>query len=315
MNKTNAFTLIELLVVISIIGMLISLTLPAVQSAREASRRIQCINNTKQLGLAMAGHENAKNVYPSGGWGFQWYTDGDRGTGKKQPGGWPYALLPYLEETNLYQFQADKTGQAKQDALYTLLTTPLPVFTCKSRRTIGLYPWQENDIGYYPFNIDDYPADVVKTDYAVNGGDNDPQLGDIPATLEQGDNPLFNWNDFSKANGICYLRSDVALVQISDGLSNTYCFGEKWVRTAALQDRGDDTSMYCGFDKDNTRWTNLPPVNDNSNENWDQFGSAHPGICIFVFCDGSVRPINDEIDPEVHRCLGVRNDAKAVAVP
>jgi len=314
-SNFRGFTLIELLVVISIIGMLVALTLPAVQSARESARRVQCTNNLKQLGLAIQSHENALQKYPSGGWGFQWYVDGDRGTGKKQPGGWPYAVLPHIEQMQLYDYVKGKTGDAKQEALTLLLTTPVPLFNCTSRRVVGLYPWQENDIGAFPYNLDDYPADAVKTDYAINGGDNDPQLGNIPMTLEQGDNSLFPWNDFSKANGICFLRSEVTTVQVLDGLSNTYCIGEKWVRTSAGQDRGDDTSMYCGFDKDNTRWTNLPPMTDNSQEGWDQFGSAHPGVCIFVFCDGSTRPISYDIDRETHQYLGVRNDKKVIEIP
>ena len=313
--RVRGFTLIELLVVISIIGMLMALTLPAVNAARESARRIQCTNNLKQLGLAVQSHENAQGKYPSGGWGFQWYTDGDRGVGKKQPGGWPYAILPYIEQMQLFESQKGKSDAEKQDALMLLLTRPISLFNCTSRRSLGLYPWQENEIGFFPYNLDDYPADVAKTDYAINGGDNDPQYGNIPMTLEQGDNPLFPWNDFSKANGICYLRSEVTTAQVVDGLSNTYCIGEKWVRTSGGQDRGDDTSMYCGFDKDNTRWTNLPPMHDNSQEGWDQFGSAHPGVCLFVFCDGSTRPMSYDIDPEIHRCLGARNDRQIISIP
>ena len=314
-SSIRAFTLIELLVVITIIGMLVSLTLPAVNAAREAARRVHCTNNLKQLGLAVQSHEIAQQKYPTGGWGFQWFTDGDRGAGKKQPGGWPYHVLPYLEQIQLYDHVQGKSGDEKEKALITLLTMPLSTFHCVSRRAPGLYPWQENDVGYFPYNLDDYPADAAKTDYAINGGDNDPQLGNIPMTLEQGDHPLFPWNDFSKANGICFLRSEVTVAQVVDGLSNTYCIGEKWVRTSAQQDRGDDTSMYCGFDKDNTRWTELPPMQDNSKEGWDQFGSAHPGICLFVFCDGSTRVISNSIDPETHRYLGVRNDRQVIEIP
>ena len=320
-NIRNAFTLVELLVVIAIIGMLIGLLLPAVQAAREAGRRIQCTNNLKQLTLAMHGFENANRRYPSGGWGFQWCLEPDRGSDVKQPGGWPYNLLPYLEERPLYESVRDKSGDGKKNAIQDLIAHPLPVFHCRSRRSCELYPWTESYPGASPYNLD-IPYMVAKIDYAINGGDNDPQLGNIPRTLEEGDNELFQWQDISNANGICYLRSNVTAAEVADGLSKTYCFGEKWVcLDDSVGDVGDDNSPYCGFDKDNTRWTNLPPTNDSSNpkwdkgERWDQFGGPHPGICLFSFCDGSVSVINTDIDPEVHRCLGARNDGKAVNFP
>src|SRR5262245_5204062 len=89
----RAFTLVELLVVIAIIGILVGLLLPAVQAAREAARRTQCQHNMKQLGLAMLNHHDTYKRFPSAGWGAWWGPDPDRGTGRKQPGGWTFSLL------------------------------------------------------------------------------------------------------------------------------------------------------------------------------------------------------------------------------
>ena len=109
----RGFTLVELLVVIAIIGILIALLLPAVQAAREAARRSQCQNHLKQLGLAMLQHEEAHRFFPTGGWGWGWIGDPDRGFDYRQPGGWVYNSLPYLEQTGLHELQSDKSSSAR----------------------------------------------------------------------------------------------------------------------------------------------------------------------------------------------------------
>src|SRR5215218_6749249 len=97
-----AFTLVELLVVIAIIGILVALLLPAVQAAREAARRSQCQNNLKQITLAALNCETTTRALPATGLGLQWVGDRNYGTGKKQPGGWLYNTLPYVEEQTIH---------------------------------------------------------------------------------------------------------------------------------------------------------------------------------------------------------------------
>src|SRR6478672_125855 len=99
-NKRNGFTLVELLVVISIIGVLVGLLMPAVQSAREAARRSQCQNNLKQLGLALLNHESQQKRFPAGTVRPK-VDDGDP-TGMASFG-WSSHLLPYLEQKPVYK--------------------------------------------------------------------------------------------------------------------------------------------------------------------------------------------------------------------
>ena len=98
----RGFTLVELLVVISIIGILMSLLLPAINSVREQARQTQCRSHIRQLALACLAHEGTNTTLPAGGWGWGWAGDPDFGVGQSQCGGWIYTILPQLGQTNLW---------------------------------------------------------------------------------------------------------------------------------------------------------------------------------------------------------------------
>ncbi|NLF07642.1 MAG: DUF1559 domain-containing protein [Pirellulaceae bacterium] len=321
----GAFTLVELLVVITIIGILIALLLPAVQAAREAARQVQCRNHLKQLALAVLGHEEQHHFFPSSGWGYLWTGDPDRGTGKPQPGGWNYAILPFLEQEAVSNLGSDgnvnQITAAQRSGAFTRDQTPLEVFVCPSRRAAIVYPRPKNR-QYYNSDATSRSAAI---DYAANGGSSHHVVAVSftggPATIAAADNFKYPSQD---ATGITFLRSQVTIAQISDGTSNTYMLGEKYLCPDNYDDGidgHDDHGMYEGYSPDNMRWCMHDPVNNVSLYPmpdtpgvvvWGIFGSAHANGCHMAFCDGSVKMISYAINPEIHHCLGDRRDGNVI---
>ncbi|MEM9185330.1 MAG: DUF1559 domain-containing protein [Planctomycetota bacterium] len=328
-NNRAAFTLVELLVVIAIIGILIALLLPAVQSAREAARRLNCKSNLKQLGLGALNHHDTIKHLPTGGWGWRWAGDPDGGYGTKQPAGWYFNILAFCEEQALRDLGSDgdyATVSAKQkEEGRRRAESAVSLFVCPSRTGSGYYPFVHAD-SYY--NVD-RPNRMGRNDYAANSGNRYPaaiwegpggptaRTPTMPNPFEDAQFTTFSTADRGLAggqepgNGVVLAVSKTRLSQIIDGTSSTILFGEKHIpideyetATAAGNDQGWD----MGFDTDINRWTMLPPVPDAQSidgaDQWSVFGSNHPGGCQIVFCDGSVRTISYEVDPQVFSALG-----------
>jgi prepilin-type N-terminal cleavage/methylation domain-containing protein/prepilin-type processing-associated H-X9-DG protein len=350
----RGFTLVELLVVITIIAILIALLLPAVQAAREAARRMHCTNNLKQLALGCIDHENATGRYPTGGWGWGWVGDADRGTDWRQPGGWIYNVLPFIEQQQLHDMGLGLSGTAKNDAHGRRATIALSVLNCPTRRLAIAYPYI---IGLGDVNCTMQSA-VARCDYAANGGDrytdpaDPPSISSGPAWTSYGGYPWAGPASFADAEnppgqmtpaarttfstvakvatGIVYTGSMVKEADVTDGTSNTYLLGEKYVMPdcyATGGDYGDNESALIGDNADTSRWSCYsspyqpppaapppyssywPPRQDTPSLDYqDGFGSAHANGLNMAFCDGSVQSISYMIDPETHRRLCNRQD-------
>jgi prepilin-type N-terminal cleavage/methylation domain-containing protein len=325
-RAVGGFTLVELLVVIAIIGLLIALLLPAVQSARESARRNQCVNNVRQVALAFLTHNDTHGHLPTAGWYQNWSGVPERGFSKRQPGAWPYTVLPFLEETVIFDMGKGLTGSARITAGLRREASPVSAYYCPSRRSARAYPFASTlaagAVTVRPTDLCPVQirALVAKVDYAANGGSNGPASANIgPTSLTAGDAKT-DW--IGTHDGISFCRSQVTLKMITDGLSKTYMAGEKYLIPDSYTtgaSKGDDQSAFIGYNSDILRFTgplslSPAPRQDTAGVDLtDFFGGPHASGFTMAFCDASVRMVSYDIAAQTHMRLGSRADGNSAS--
>ena len=337
-----AFTLIELLVVIAIVAILVALLLPAVQSAREAARQTACRSHLKQIGLAMHNYESTHGVLPPG----YLHIPGDDGTSRdyESVAGYPVAggmgeanhmglawgtfLLPFIEQTNLYEtvdFDRPNFELTNLEAR----ETHLEAYLCPSDAySDGQFVIRDESVN----PAERYAASSYAANYgpavgvSLTPGDetDDVNLDASPAPGTEPANATIR-----AAGGVFYRNSATAVRDIQDGLSNTLAVGERhngpildvegrpllavggihvefenaWFSACRdLDEPADDHGHMVLFD---TEYGPNRAAGDGTGADRGVFG-PHAGYAQFLLCDGSVRPIAETVDLDTYRALSSR---------
>lgn len=304
------FTLVELLVVIAIIGILMSLTLPAIQAARETARKTECANKIRQFGVAVLKFESTNRTLPT-----STAYDQPQDTPKAPAGGlsgkgWIVSALPQMEESALYdQFlpglkngPMSATAGIQRPECRAAMKTQLPGLQCPSdmdqeKETTKQYQW----VG----------IEVALTNYkGVNG---DTRMGGT-ASIHPGAMP--DLHQMQKSYGLFWRHSylvPVRMAHIRDGVSKTFMLGEDLPEhnhhSAAYYANGDYASCHAPLN-----YMPDPPTPDTW-PNVMSFRSRHPGGAQFSMADGSIQFVNELIDYTIYRGLSTKAGGEDASLP
>jgi prepilin-type N-terminal cleavage/methylation domain-containing protein/prepilin-type processing-associated H-X9-DG protein len=330
-SRRQGFTLIELLVVIAIIAILIALLVPAVQKVREAAARTQCMNNLKQIGLALHGYHDANKKLPlgnsgsspSGGYGYNWRL----------------YILPYIDQAALYA-QFNQSQSSWSNAMAPCDNAVIPVYRCPAT-ALPLFAVSMNPSGTTYSNVQHVTyvgiAGGTQQAFAGSGFTETRQTNGAATTgCCTGGNVT--------AGGVLVPNIAIKLVTISDGTSNTMAVGEQ--SDVLIQQDGTQVIWSSGwhgwligtsqtavpgqaaYSANDSRMFGLTSIRYQINQKrgWPNGGdcgglgvcpnfgcniplnSTHPGGANVVFCDGTVRFLQDSLSILNLAKLATRDD-------
>ena len=287
----RGFTLIELLVVIAIIAVLIALLLPAVQQAREAARRTQCRNNLHQIGLALHNYHDAHGVFPPAGT----KPCNTAVAVKSVHSSWTVMLLPYLDEMAFYNaYNFDHSGAGTMNS--TVTRSPLAQYHCPS------------DIG--PKVVGQAYDDPQQTGTASSAY---LCSGSYARTNGYGLYAHTAWYDSGgnvNVEGAMMINGAATITDIYDGTSQTFMVGEQAYSSAWY--RTDGNSGTIAMRPETVTWINNPLDSYTWPSAYARSRSFHEGGAFFLFADGQVRFISENIDTDVCKALGTINGKEII---
>ena len=317
-RRSPAFTLVELLVVIAIIGVLVALLLPAVQSAREASRRSSCQNNLKQLALGVHNYHDTNSSFPRNGTKKGQTPPVMYGAGTTADSwSWQARTLPFYELANVYEeAQVDRASISSNPTV----RKTYPVFLCPSDNARAESPSYNRANGWI------FTDGCGLTNYKGVSGSN-WAWGTYPNAGPTGNSDLFYFNNTGHGDGMFY-RTDInfrlTFADILDGTSQSFMIGEDvpsrngWCGWSYA----NHSSGTCGIPPNvNLSKTYPIPAADfgpanGENGKWTNtfsFRSRHPDGLQFALADASVQYIREKIDLKIYRALSTIAGGEAVA--